>query len=51
MTEPLWTPSPERVAATHMDAFRRSVGVADAAALHDWSITHPGEVWQRIWDD
>jgi hypothetical protein len=34
-----------------MDAFRRSLGLADAAALHEWSVAHPGEFWQRIWDD
>jgi acetoacetyl-CoA synthetase len=51
VTDALWTPSPERIAATHMDAFRRSVGAVDAAALHEWSVAHPGEFWQRIWDD
>ncbi len=51
MTEPLWTPSPERVAATKMDAFRRSVGATAVAALHEWSVANPSEFWQRIWDD
>jgi acetoacetyl-CoA synthetase len=52
--EPLWTPSPDRVAATRMDAFRRSVAdehpeVVDSVALHDWSVRNPGEFWQRMW--
>ena len=52
--EPLWTPLPERVAATRMDAFRRSVAdehpeVVDSVALHDWSVRNPGEFWQRMW--
>ncbi|CAB4362820.1 unannotated protein [freshwater metagenome] len=47
--QPLWTPSPERVAATRMDQFRRSVGQADAAGLHEWSVRQPGEFWQELW--
>jgi acetoacetyl-CoA synthetase len=52
--EPLWTPSPDRVAATRMEAFRRSVAdehpeVVDSVALHDWSVRNPGEFWQRMW--
>ena len=51
MSELLWTPSAERVASTRMDALRRSVGAADAGALHRWSVDNPGEFWQRVWDD
>ncbi len=54
--EALWVPSPDRVAATQMDAFRRRVAadhpqVTDAASLHAWSVSEVGEFWQRIWDD
>jgi len=48
---PLWTPSPERVAATAMDAFRRRIGVADTVALHRWSITEPDAAWRALWDE
>jgi len=51
VSELLWTPSAERVASTKMDALRRSVGAADAVALHRWSVDNPGEFWQRVWDD
>ncbi|MDO9175890.1 MAG: hypothetical protein Q7V62_13875, partial [Actinomycetota bacterium] len=39
---PLWTPSPERVAASRMEEFRREVAarhpeVVDSVALHNWS--------------
>ncbi|MBA1275857.1 acetoacetate--CoA ligase [Stutzerimonas azotifigens] len=54
MQEPLWTPSPERVAATRMDAFRRFVSeryaldLADYAALHAWSVAEREAFWQAI---
>jgi len=54
-TQPLWTPSPERVEATMLAAFARSVGVehedSDAlyAALYDWSVSMPGDFWGAVW--
>lgn len=53
---PLWVPSPDRVAATRMDAFRREV--ADAAGqslpttaeLHRWAVENPDAFWAEIWD-
>ncbi len=53
---PLWTPSPERVARTRMDAFRRDgharfeVDLPDTVALHHWSVEHPGDFWTAVWD-
>ncbi len=52
---PLWTPSPERVAASRMEEFRREVAarhpeVVDSVALHNWSVRNLGEFWQRVWD-
>ncbi len=52
--EPLWTPTAERVAATRMEAFRRSVAadhpeIVDSVALHAWSVVSPGDFWQRLW--
>jgi acetoacetyl-CoA synthetase len=53
---PLWTPSPDRVAATLMDRFRRAVAeehpeVTDTLALHEWSVRNPGAFWQHVWAD
>ena len=53
--QPLWTPTIERVAATRMEAFRRSVAVdhpevVDSVALHAWSVASPGYFWQRVWE-
>ena len=44
--EPLWSPSPARIAATRMDEFRRAVG---HDAVHEWSVTDPGAFWERVW--
>ena len=56
MQQPLWSPSPERIAATRMDAFRRFVNqrhalaLADYPALHAWSINERADFWQAIVD-
>jgi acetoacetyl-CoA synthetase len=54
---PLWTPAPERAAASQMERFRSRIAtrhgadVDDTVALHRWSVEHPGEFWQEVWDD
>src|SRR5690606_25367721 len=54
MAQPMWTPSPERIAASRMDAFRRQVNqqfglsLADYAQLHDWSIRRRADFWQAL---
>ena len=54
MHHPLWAPSPERIAATRMDAFRRQVNqqfglaLADYAQLHAWSIQQQADFWQAL---
>ncbi|MBY0446285.1 MAG: hypothetical protein K2Q15_13870, partial [Burkholderiales bacterium] len=56
MQEALWTPSPEQVAATQMDAFRRHINQAhqlelsDYAQLHAWSVAHRVAFWLAIVD-
>ncbi len=57
MSSPLWTPSPERVAAANLTVFKDNIaaehGVAlpDYAALYDWSIAHMEAFWTAIWDE
>jgi acetoacetyl-CoA synthetase len=48
----LWTPSPERVAATNMTAFKRKVGRNSDGyvALHAWSVEQPEAFWTAVWD-
>jgi acetoacetyl-CoA synthetase len=50
MSEPLWTPSAERVAQTAMARFMREVGKRDYAELHRWSVEQAPEFWNRLWD-
>ncbi len=55
MTEPMWTPPPERVDASAMADFLRRVAaqapaVSDYASLHRWSIRQPAEFWSLLWD-
>jgi len=53
---PLWRPSPERVEAANITAFRRRIerahGVAlpDHAALYDWSVENIGDFWRAVWE-
>ena len=57
MSEQLWAPSAQRIAASNIDAFRRAVAesagldIPDTRALHEWSIGHPGLFWSALWDD
>ena len=52
---PLWSPSPERIAATNMTGFMRYVqqesGIAaqDYAALYDWSVRDLEGFWRAVW--
>ena len=55
MTEPLWRPTPERMAQAKLSAFivavQRDWGVAipDYPALYAWSIAAPERFWQSVW--
>ncbi len=54
MDLPLWTPAAERVNDSHMTRFvrrieaRHGLSLPDYAALHRWSIQHPGEFWREL---
>jgi acetoacetyl-CoA synthetase len=50
MTQPMWTPGPERAAQTAMARFMREAGKRDYAELHRWSVEHAPEFWNRVWD-
>jgi acetoacetyl-CoA synthetase len=61
MNQPLWQPSPERIARTRLTAFLGQIasdwGVrpqgrdADGgyAALHAWSVEHMDQFWESVW--
>jgi len=56
MTDPLWQPTPERAAATHMAHFIQIVGqqldpgVRDWDSLYRFSIDQPEAFWKAIWE-
>jgi acetoacetyl-CoA synthetase len=54
--QPLWTPSPQRVASSELTRFRELVNgrfgldLPHYRALHAWSVDHRAEFWNLIWD-
>ncbi|HUS25023.1 MAG TPA: acetoacetate--CoA ligase [Candidatus Binatia bacterium] len=51
MTTPLWTPSPERVAAANLTRFAQPLGFAPGQdeALWRWSVERREEFWRAVW--
>jgi acetoacetyl-CoA synthetase len=56
MSEPLWTPSPERVAGTVMTRYMKYLAdehgqqFENNSDLWQWSVDHRAEFWETIWD-
>lgn len=56
MSDILWQPTPDRIAQSRMDAFRRFINerhqlqLSDYPALHAWSIDQREAFWQAIVD-
>jgi len=52
MSEILWEPSPERIAATDLQRFMGGLPGQPASydELWQWSVDHRGEFWQAVWD-
>ncbi len=56
MSEPLWTPSPARVATARLTAFMEQVNedfdleINDYAGLYRWSTAEIGDFWRSVWD-
>src|SRR5512144_2746385 len=54
--QPLWTPSPERVANARLTAFLQHVSracghaLAGYESLFRFSLDHPAEFWTAVWD-
>lgn len=57
MHKQLWQPSAEHIAATQitrlMKRIQRKYSIADAqyATLHQWSVAHPAQFWEEVWED
>ena len=56
MKEPLWTPSPDRVAQANMTAYmtyvnnRYGTGFTDYFELQRWSVANIADFWESVWD-
>lgn len=56
MTDPIWTPSRERIEASEITRFlgwladKNGLKLPDSQALHQWSLEHPDAFWSAIWD-
>ncbi len=56
MTQPLWTPSPERIATANLTAFAQGVESARHLSLKGydaiwgWSVTDRAGFWDALWD-
>lgn len=50
MADPIWTPSPERVAAAQVRGLIERVGATDFQALRRWSVDRPDDFWRSVWD-
>ncbi len=56
MTEPLWTPTDDRVQSSNMARFQQQMGARlnrsfpDYLSLHRWSIEDIDGFWSGIWD-
>ncbi len=51
MTEPLWTPSPERVERTRLARLMDRLGIDGYEALHRHSVEDPDAFWRTMWDE
>jgi acetoacetyl-CoA synthetase len=49
VTQPLWTPSPERAAATEVARFMKLAGKSSYDELHRWSIDRIEDFWELVW--
>ena len=56
MAAPIWTPSPERVAATRLTGFMEALALwtgrslRDYPTLHAWSCADKEAFWAAVWD-
>ncbi len=56
MSTPLWTPSPEAAANSHMQHFidylckHHALSLQNYSELYNWSITHSEKFWAALWD-
>ena len=56
MTQPIWSPSPERIARSNLNRFisqtnnQFNLSLAGYQPLHQWSVEQPQAFWSQLWD-
>jgi acetoacetyl-CoA synthetase len=50
MTEPIWSPSKERVEAANMTRFLRENVFSTYREAWEWSVSHPEQFWPSMWE-
>ncbi|RMH43996.1 MAG: acetoacetate--CoA ligase [Deltaproteobacteria bacterium] len=50
MSEPMWTPSSERIARANMTRFLKQVGQPDVRSAWRWSVDDPAAFWPAVWE-
>ena len=56
MSKPVWSPTPDAVAATAMRRFHAAASacagrdLAGTPDVHAWSLANPGAFWSLVWD-
>ena len=54
MTEPIWRPSPQRIATSNMQQFLtrhgQKLSSEDYPGLYQWSVDEPGAFWAAAWE-
>jgi acetoacetyl-CoA synthetase len=54
MNEPIWRPSPQRIATSNMQQFltrhRQKLRSEDYPGLYQWSVDDPGAFWAAAWE-
>lgn len=50
---PIWTPSQQRIQASHLSQFMQSIKSTDKnidyPKLHQWSVQEPEQFWTQVW--
>lgn len=56
MSTPLWSPTPEQQAQTHLARFMAHIGETQNinfpsySSFYDWTVTNPEEFWKAVWE-
>src|SRR6476659_8034944 len=49
-SQPLWTPGPDRMAASNLARFMKPLGLTSFGQVLRQSVDEPEAFWSRLWD-